>query len=460
MCRSAQAARTPTRCHGGRDKRRRCGWSLLLLSLGCVTSSWVYADATRSDIHRLQAELAQMRQAWQRSNEGYESRISELEQRLAELESAGEGADTSHELHGAPHAGGPTVRLSTMVAAGGSDQDDRELQLLQAGSHDPNRNGFTVQLVGLALQAPLGAHAYGRASITTRIDADNESKTELEEAYLVSEFPDAQVELKAGHFFTEFGYLNPRHAHDWAFVDKPVILTRLFGGDALRNPGVQVAYGATSATGLRVSVGAQHPAGETAHSFLSAPGEDIGGHTLTDREVQSLGDLLYSARLAYGAKTEGRDRWRVGVSGLWGPNATAVDSRTAIYGIDWGRSWRAGASTVDWNTEMLWRRYETGPGAAALKDWGGYTQLVWQFDPNWLAGLRLGHADAQGNNRLDPFRDRRTRASVELGWLGDHGTSVRLQYNHDRADHLDGGDANAIWLQLRYALGADEHHDH
>lgn len=401
-----------------------------------------------------------MRQAWQRSKEGYESRIRELEQRLAELESRLEGADRSHGIHDASYAGGPTVRLSTMIAAGGSDQDDRELQLLQAGSHDPNRNGFTVQLVGLALQAPLGAHASGRASITTRIDADNESKTELEEAYLLSKFPHTQVELKAGYFFTEFGYLNPRHAHDWAFVDKPVILTRLFGGDALRNPGVQVAYEATSANGVRVSMGAQHPAGETAHSFLSEPGEDIGGHTLADREVQGLGDLLYSARLAYGAKTDGSDRWRVGVSGLWGPNATSADSRTAIYGIDWGRSWRAGASTVDWNTEMLWRRYEVGPGAAALKDWGGYTQLVWQFRPNWLAGLRLGHADAQGNNRLNPFRDRRTRTSVQLGWLGDHGTSVRLQYNHDRADHLDSGDANALWLQLRYVLGADEHHDH
>lgn len=402
-----------------------------------------------------------MRQAWKRNKQMYETRIADLEHRLAALET---GADFDHAANAEhdAHDEGVTVRLSSMVAAGGSDQTDDELQLLQAGSHDPNRNGFTVQLVGLAFQAPVGTPAIGRASVTSRIDPEGESKTELEEAYLLGVLPGTAFELKAGQYFTEFGYLNPRHAHDWAFVDRPVILSRLFGGDALRNPGVQIARGSASAGGTRVTVGVQHPSGETAHSFLFKAGEDMAGYTLMDREVEDFGDLLYSARLAYGWGSSDQVRWRVGTSGLWGANATAADARTAIYGLDFGGSWPGDARGVDWNTELLWRRYEAGTDGRSdvLRDWGGYTQVVWYFGSQWLAGLRFEYANGNGDNDRDPFRDHRTRTSVHLGWLGWRNASVRLQYNYDRADHLDDGGANSMWVQLRYALGGDEHPEH
>ena len=428
-----------------------------------MTSS-TYAEPARSELSRLQSELAEMHQALQRSNQMYEARIAELEHRLTTFEQAAVAGDADH---GAPYRSqvndrAVKVRLSALIAGGGSDQDDDQLQLLQAGSHDPNRNGFTAQLVGLALQAPVGAHAIGRASLTSRIDPEGESKTELEEAYLLAELPGTAVEVKAGHYFTEFGYLNPRHADDWAFVDKPVMLTRLFGGDALRNPGVQVARGSSTVQGARVVVGMQHPSGETARSFLARAGEDVGGHVLVEREVEGFGDLLYSARLAYGWGEAVGASWRMGTSALWGPNASAADTRTAIYGIDFGSFWPNIGQGVDWNTELLWRHYEAGTGAGSerLRDWGGYTQVVWHFRPEWLAGLRFEYADGNGDNDLDPFRDHRTRTSLQLGWLGWRNVSVRLQYNHDRADHLHDGDANSVWMQLRYALGGDEHHEH
>lgn len=463
----AEPARSPFAHHRDRALARHCRWTLVLLSVGCVSSTGLNADPARYDISRLQSELTDLRQAWQHSNRTYEARIAELEQRLGALEAPAAAGDTdgARLSHESETDDALVVRLSTMVAGGGSDQSDEELQWLQAGSHDPNRNGFTVQLVGLAFRAPLGPYASSRASLTSRIDPEGESKTELEEAYLVARGPESALEFKAGHYFTEFGFLNPRHADDWAFVDKPVMLTRLFGSDALRNPGVQVAWNTHAAGTARAVVGVQHPSGETAHSFLSAAGEEIGPHVLIDREVEDLADLLYSARLAYGWTTASGAAWRLGTSGLWGPNASAADTRTAIYGIDFGASW-PGAQTdgqhVDWNSELLWRRYEAGGGAASevLRDWGGYTQAVWRFRPDWQAGVRFEYANGNGDDRRDPFRDRRTRTSLQLGWLGWRNASVRLQYNRDRAGHLDEGRANSIWLQLRYELGGDEQHGH
>lgn len=469
-CTTIKRAQTPSRIAPRRFRGRRIGcsrgWSLILLSVGCIPAPWAYGEPTRSELVRLQMELVGVRQAWQRSARTYEMRIADLEHRLAVMEPG--AAYVAHAANSERDADGErvNVRLSTMIAAGGSDQGDDELQLLQAGSHDPNRNGFTMQLIGLALQAPVGNYAVGRASITSRIDPEGENKVELEEAYLQGALPNSAFEFRAGQYFTEFGYLNPRHAHDWAFIDKPVILSRLFGGDALRNPGVQIARGSASEGGARMSVGVQHPSGETARSFLFKGGEDIGGHLLIDREVEDFGDLLYSARLAYGWDSGNGVRWRAGASGLWGPNATASDARTAIYGFDFGGSWSGsgsgGGQSVDWNTELLWRRYEAGTATASevLRDWGGYTQIVWLFRPDWLAGVRLEYADGNGDNHQDPFRDRRTRTSWQLGWLGWRNASLRLQYNHDRADHLDDGDANSVWVQLRYALGGDEHHTH
>ena len=36
----------------------------------------------------------------------------------------------------------------------------------------------------------------------------------------------ANLQLKGGQFFTEFGRQNPQHPHSWAFVDQPLVLNR------------------------------------------------------------------------------------------------------------------------------------------------------------------------------------------------------------------------------------------
>lgn len=53
----------------------------------------------------------------------------------------------------------------------------------------------------------------------------------------------------------------------------------------------------------------------------------------------------------------------------------------------------------------------------------------------------------------DPLRDRRKRFSVNLTHPFAQHVKWRLQYNHDRADYLSGGNANSAWLQLVYQAG-------
>ena len=60
---------------------------------------------------------------------------------------------------------------------------------------------------------------------------------ELEEAFMTTRSLPKGLQLKAGQFLTEFGRINPTHPHAWAWLDQPIINTRVFGPDGMRAPG-------------------------------------------------------------------------------------------------------------------------------------------------------------------------------------------------------------------------------
>lgn len=440
--------------------------------VGILGSSSVIAEGTgimemQQTIEVLRRELYSKQQADERQITEFENRIKLLEKsKLPVFQLADKHAHGNEEEK---EQGQINMALSGMMAMGGSTADDATLLNLQKGSHDPNRNGFTVQLLGLAFTGSLTPYLDARASIVSRIDPEGESRIELEEAYVFTRDLDNNLQIKAGQYFTEVGYLNAVHAHDWDFADKPVILSRFFGGDSLRNAGARLAWNAQTSWVTNLLVGIQHPKGETAVSFLSKPGEEIGGHILIDREVADAGDMLYSVKWARDWEMSHGISIKSSVSALWGPNASGMETRTAIYGFDVSVYWPAGkglssASVVSWNTEILHRRYEAGdptdPTHETLRDWGMYTQLLWRFSPRWCTGLRLEYATGNNDNATDPLRDDRKRTSINLTWSQWKNMALRFQYNHDRAEHLIDHTANTFWLQLSYKLGGDDKHEH
>jgi hypothetical protein len=102
------------------------------------------------------------------------------------------------------------------------------------------------------------------------------------------------------------------------------------------------------------------------------------------------------------------------------------------------------------------RNFETGPDSEDLNDWGYFVQASWGFTPGWVAGLRFDRAVGDGDAFEDPDRDSRFRVSPALTWFPTEFSKLRLQYNHDRAHHLEsqGEDgAHTIWLQAEFSLG-------
>jgi outer membrane receptor protein involved in Fe transport len=100
-----------------------------------------------------------------------------------------------------------------------------------------------------------------------------------------------------------------------------------------------------------------------------------------------------------------------------------------------------------------------------LHDWGLYTQLLYGFRYGWAAGVRYefagGSGASIGGRKDDPFRADRHRVSPLLLWQPSEFTRIRLQYNFDHADHLDGDEiANAVWLGFEWLYGAHPAHEY
>jgi len=359
------------------------------------------------------------------------------------------------------------IGLSGLFAFGGSSENNEGLGGLQAGGHDPNRNGFTVQNVELTFGAAVDPYWDAQANIVYLIDIDGDTVVELEEAFFISRNLPGGLQLKGGQYFTEFGRQNVQHPHAWSFVDQPVILTRVFGGDGLRSQGARLSWLMPSSWYSELYFGMQNPNGETVASFLSVAGEEVGGHTLGDRAARNFSDLLYSARWLNGLDLSDNTSLNLGASVLIGPNSTGDDTETEIYGLDSYLKWQSNQSQrgfpfVAWHTELISRHYEaedtTSPGQKDLRDWGVFTQVLWGLKPGLVAGARYELADSNGNDSTDTSRDNRKRLSLNLTWYRSEYSKVRFQYNHDDADHLAESTADRLWVQMEFNIGSHAAH--
>ena len=368
------------------------------------------------------------------------------------------------------------ISFDTLMDAGWSTAADPSAQL-QLGDHDPIKRGFSLRNAEISLDGAVDPYFKGFANIVLKLDKDNGTEIELEEAYLQSTSLPANLQVKAGQFFAAFGRNNPQHPHAWAFVDAPIISTRLFGPDGLRNVGTQLSWLAPTPFYTELFLGIFDGQGGTMHSYRNV-GEDDGagvnrfaGRATIDRHLRGPQDLVFTPRMASSFEVTDSQTLVAGLSGAFGPNDTGPDSRTEIYGADIYWKWKpanakAGFPFVSWQTEGMYRRFGAGADPLAptplpaenIRDWGVYSQVLWGFKPRWVTGLRGDYAS--GNSAAfdasDPFRGERYRVSPVLTFYPSEFSKFRLQYNYDHGEHF--GDEHSIWFQLEFMLGAHAAH--
>ena len=364
------------------------------------------------------------------------------------------------------------MSLILKAAAGASSAQDSELAQLQTGSHDPRRRGFTFQGGELSLSGSVDS--YFKAEMHANF---SESAVELEEAFITTTNLPASLELEVGYFLTEFGRNNPKHSHEWDFIDQPLTVGRFFGGEGQRASGFRLGGLLPVSWLSEWHVGMQSPTGGLSPSFRSTATTTVGGRPTVTRETKGMDDMLALIRWVNGTSISQDWETQFGLSAMTGPNSTGPDANTTLLGADLVLRWtspkqRQGYPYFRLEAEAIQRSFEAASGvqnglsytAEDLDDWAWLVQGVYGFYHRWSAGLRMEQTGGAGASfaqlrSADPSRSDRTRISPILTFKPSEFSKASLQYNHDRADHLTDKTQSSVWLSVEVLLGSHPAHN-
>ncbi|MBV9062970.1 MAG: hypothetical protein JOY77_08595 [Alphaproteobacteria bacterium] len=270
------------------------------------------------------------------------------------------------------------------------------------------------------------------------ISFDNQNNPNVEEAYITTKDLPAGLTVKAGRFLSGIGYINERHAHDWSFSDAPLPY-RAFLGNQYGDDGIQVRWLAPTdwflEFGAELFRGGAFPAASPAHN---RPGTETAFvHTGGDINDSSswLAALSYLHSSADDRTTD--DPLFSGVDHFTGNDEMGILS--LVY------KWAPGGNPTVQNLvvsgEGFYGRekglFESVPISQNRN--GFYLQGVYQFMPQWSAGVRYAQVNASGvspllaGTVLDNFEHSPRAETALLEYDTSEFGRLRLQYTHDDA---------------------------
>jgi hypothetical protein len=335
---------------------------------------------------------------------------------------------------------------------------------LQTGEHDPDRTGFKLQELEMTVGASVDPFLRFDGNVAFKSD-----EVEVEEAYVTTTALPFSLQLRAGEFLTHFGRLNEQHPHAWSFVDQPLVLGKLFGGDNNRGLGGELSWLTPLPWFANVIVSVQEAAGECcARSYapvgvlqLRSPLDLVG--TVVVEQFFPVGDDLSIL---------------LGLNGQAGPGGDVdgfIDdgARAELAGADLLLKWAPPDATsrwsLSWQSEGYLRarhdrvRRDDVAGAddddlVTAVDGGGYSQLVWRVDPQWETGGRVDVVSGLDDDPLDPdWTALRTRYALQGTYYPSHFSRLRLEASADVPGWRD-QPIFAVMLQLEVVVGAHGAH--
>jgi hypothetical protein len=442
------------------------------------------AAAENPELAAIRAQIAEMKQS-------YEARLQALEQRLQEAQAAvaeAQNAAVSAQQAAAPAVAAEPVPAEPVRPAQGDNSFNPSISLILGGTlsnlqRDPGTYRFGGFMPPEGEIGP-GSRSFnlGESELTMAANIDpmfagqltfaltGENEAEVEEAFVRTRELGGGMNLKGGRFLSGVGYLNGQHSHTWDFVDAPLAYQAFFGGQ-YKPDGIQARWLAPLNTFLEI--------GAELGSGRSFPGNDRNknGFNATSVFAHAGDDIGDSAS------------WRAGVSYLRtgaagreyedGGVPNVFDGRSRMWVADAVYKWATNGNPTQTNFKLqgeYMRRKESGTLAAgdladayAGTQSGWYLQGVYQFMPNWRAGLRhdrlssgspfIGLVDS-GALGIEAFPAlasyKPKRSSVMLDWSPSEFSRLRLQFARDEA--RPGEPDNQLFLQYIMSLGAHAGH--
>jgi len=423
------------------------------------------------------ADLAAIRSQIDEMKKTYEQRIAALEQRLAQAETRASvekpesvpvPVESRHTV-AAANAFNPEVSLILQGQyRNAKDVPGRAISGFAPGGESLNTRGFSADETELVLAANVDPYWRGQAIV-----AMADGQAQIEEAWFQSLGIGEGIGLKAGRFRSGIGYLNEQHPHARDFSDAPLMYQAMFG-DSYAQDGVQLKWLAPTPLfvelGAEIGRGAHFPGTDRNRNGVGGGalyvhvGDDVGisnswragASWLKTRAAERTADFVdINGALAQGAFTGDSTTWLADFVWKWAPNGNSAHQNFKFQSEYFLRDERGGLDCAGTCGALVDSRYKT-------RQSGWYAQGVYQFAPEWRAGLRYEQLDSgtrdlganMANLVVDSYRPKKVSAMVDYSW--SEFSRVRLQIAQDKS--MQGITDNQLTLQYVMSLGAHGAH--
>ena len=489
--------------------------TVLTVALATVLATPLAAAADDRDLAQIREQIRQMK-------DEYEARIRALEQLLQQAEAKSERAAAQARIpanqpssatasapasaptsvSAATASSGPMPTSAARAGSGGAaanaynpamalilggtyarlsqDPSQYRIQGFIPGGEEigPGSRNFNLGESELTLSANIDHRFSGQ--LTFALSQDNTAS--VEEAFFRTQGLASGVNLMAGRFLSGVGYLNGQHAHAWDFSDAPLAYQAFFGGQ-YKTDGVQIKWLAPTDSFLELAAevgrGAGFPGTDRNQNGIASGaafvhvGDDLGDSAswrlgvsyLRNRAVErAYQDFDRTGASVDNAFTGSSDTWIADAIYKWAPGGNATQTSVKLQGEYFRRNER-GTLTYD----TLAQSQGTIPGSYSAAQSGWYLQGIYQFMPQWRAGLRYDKLYA-GTAKLSAVDDgtlaaadfsrllayNPTRSTVMVDYSPSEFSRFRVQFARDQS--RPGVTDNQLFLQYIMSLGVHGAH--
>ena len=404
------------------------------------------AQSPAPQAQEVRMELDRLRKEFEAVRDDYAARLAALESKLAAIgappaPAAPAQAAVPAEVpvpSGAAGAGGPAGALPVY---GGTSA------LSKIFNPDIAVIGNFVGAVGENSVDPTPPLALDEAEATFQAVVDPYARAdfflafspegvEIEEGFLTLTSLPGGLLAKVGILKEQVGKVNTLHAHQLQWVDEPLMMQNLFGGDE----------GLTDA-GISVSKLILNP-----FMFLEATGEVYQGNSALFTSYKPS-DVSWTGRLrGYRDVTESTNV-DVGGSVAYGHNDAGQDFTTRLVGFDATFRYRPLRRAIyrrfQGRTELFWSR--RGQEGGNVNAFGMYASGEYQFARRWFGGVRYDWSErAYDASLVDKG------PSLTLTFWPSEFSQIRGQYRRTR--YAEGVTANEALFQFLFSIGAHGAH--
>lgn len=277
---------------------------------------------------------------------------------------------------------------------------------------------------------------------------------EVDEAAAITTSLPWNLTAKGGRFLADFGRFPKVHEHELPFVNQPLSIQRMIGGETQAD-GVEMNYLFPTPFFLRATLGGMNKIGEDNNRVNNSKPRSWSQFTylgrlntyfdLTDNQSVELGtSMAYTPSLRLAGQPSGGFRTLNGVdlTYRYQPLGGAV-----YQGLTWGSELYTNSEPAENNT--------VGSFAKRARSYGGYSYIEAKLDKNWSTGFQVDYAPmvaspAQRTMSYSPF----------ITWNLSEFNRLRFQYsylNNNFRDPDKTENGNQFFLQWTTVIGSHTH---